>query len=159
MIIVAFPSRAGKCLVQMKVDTERRGVRGGDLPNALGVQPKDTIRPREVSVSTCRADCSVTKTANPCRHFSTNSALFSNIPLLNQCPPVATKVRNEAMGRELCGSIERHGTQSRLCLCGVIFWSGCCSVTIRIRANQDGTICDGAFYVGLAVGACQNFCV
>ena len=39
MTIVAFPSRAGKCLVQMKVDTERRGVRGGDLPGALGVQP------------------------------------------------------------------------------------------------------------------------
>jgi hypothetical protein len=39
MTIVAFPSRVGKCLVQMKVDTERRGARGGDLPDALGVQP------------------------------------------------------------------------------------------------------------------------
>ena len=39
MNIVAIPSRVGKCLVQMKVDTERRGARGGDLPDALGVQP------------------------------------------------------------------------------------------------------------------------
>jgi hypothetical protein len=65
MTNVALPSRAGKCLVQMKVDTERRGVRGGDLLNALGVQPKDTIRPREVSLSTCSANCSVTKNGEP----------------------------------------------------------------------------------------------
>jgi hypothetical protein len=46
----------------MKVDIERRGARGGDLPDALGVQPYyDPISPQEVSLSICRTACSVTK--------------------------------------------------------------------------------------------------
>jgi hypothetical protein len=47
MTIVALPSRVGKCRVQMKVDIERRRARGGDLPDALGVQPYyDPISPK-----------------------------------------------------------------------------------------------------------------
>ena len=60
-----LPSRVGRCLVQMKVDTERWGARGGDLLDALRVQPyKDPICPQEVSLSICRTDCSVTKIAD-----------------------------------------------------------------------------------------------
>ena len=40
MTIVAFPSRAGKCLVQMKVDTKRRGSRGEDLRTLWECNPR-----------------------------------------------------------------------------------------------------------------------
>src|ERR1035441_7414615 len=48
----------------MKVHIECPGARGGDLPGALGVQPyEDPFRPQDASLSICRTDCSVTKTA------------------------------------------------------------------------------------------------
>ena len=52
----------GKCLVQVKVAIESRGSRGGDLADALGVQPyEDPFRPQDASHRICRTDCSVTK--------------------------------------------------------------------------------------------------
>ena len=46
----------------MKVDIECPGARGGDLPDALGVQTyQDPFRSQDASLSICRTDCSLTK--------------------------------------------------------------------------------------------------
>ena len=39
MAIVALPARVGKCRVQMKVEIERWGTRGGDLQDLSRVHP------------------------------------------------------------------------------------------------------------------------
>src|ERR1035438_7016686 len=88
MSIVALPSHVGKCIVPVKVAIERRGSRGGDLPDALGVQPyEDPFRPQNASLSICRTDCSVTKNGQTIAEL-----LSKNLSFTTDWPVLASEV-------------------------------------------------------------------
>jgi hypothetical protein len=84
-----LPSSVGTCLIQIKVDTECRGARGGYLTDAFGVLPYDSIRSREVSLSTCRTDCSVTKNGEPLPTSRYKSASVSDLAIVHSSRIIA----------------------------------------------------------------------